>query len=268
MKGMIYLKYEEDKISRNDDKKSTGLIIAIAIAIIIVAAAAWFALSRLKSGGTGDMVSDMKSDLGSMYDDTKSDIKSDISSTTSDIKSDISSNTSNIKSEYNSAASSYNSNISSITSSGNTMPTGDNVSSVPYEKTFTLPCEGKILKAFSDKELVYSKTFGDMRLHSGVDIACKKGTSVSACGDGKIIGIDESSQYGTVVSLELSDGITAKYASLKDLKVKLGDKVKSGDILGVTTTVPAECNDEEHLHFEIYENGIATDPFETLNLNN
>ena len=256
MKGMIYLKYEEDHISRNDDKKSTGLIIAIAIAIIIVALAAWFALSRLNSGGMGDMVSDIKSELSSVYDDTKSDIKSEFNSLTSDIKS-----------EYNDLTSSYTSDITSITSSGSTMPTGDNVSSVPYEKTFTLPCEGKILKAFSDKELVYSKTFGDMRLHSGVDIACKKGTSVSACGDGKIIGIDESSQYGTVVSLELSDGITAKYASLKDLKVKLGDKVKSGDILGVTTTVPAECNDEEHLHFEIYKDGIATDPFEALNLN-
>ena len=250
------MKYEEDHISRNDDKKSTGLIIAIAIAIIIVALAAWFALSRLNSGGMGDMVSDIKSELSSVYDDTKSDIKSEFNSLTSDIKS-----------EYNDLTSSYTSDITSITSSGSTMPTGDNISSVPYEKTFTLPCEGKILKAFSDKELVYSKTFGDMRLHSGVDIACKKGTSISACGDGKIIGIDESSQYGTVVSLELSDGITAKYASLKDLKVKLGDKVKSGDILGVTTTVPAECNDEEHLHFEIYKDGIATDPFETLNLN-
>ena len=250
------MKYEEDHISRNDDKKSTGLIIAIAIAIIIVALAAWFALSRLNSGGMGDMVSDIKSELSSVYDDTKSDIKSEFNSLTSDIES-----------EYNDLTSSYTSDITSITSSGSTMPTGDNVSSVPYEKTFTLPCEGKILKAFSDKELVYSKTFGDMRLHSGVDIACKKGTSISACGDGKIIGIDESSQYGTVVSLELSDGITAKYASLKDLKVKLGDKVKSGDILGVTTTVPAECNDEEHLHFEIYKDGIATDPFETLNLN-
>ena len=250
------MKYEEDHISRNDDKKSTGLIIAIAIAIIIVALAAWFALSRLNSGGMGDMVSDIKSELSSVYDDTKSDIKSEFNSLTSDIKS-----------EYNDLTSSYTSDITSITSSGSTMPTGDNVSSVPYEKTFTLPCEGKILKAFSDKELVYSKTFGDMRLHSGVDIASKKGTSISACGDGKIIGIDESSQYGTVVSLELSDGITAKYASLKDLKVKLGDKVKSGDILGVTTTVPAECNDEEHLHFEIYKDGIATDPFETLNLN-
>ena len=250
------MKYEDDHFSRNYDKKSTGLIIAIAIAIIIIAAAAWFALSRLNSGDMGDMVSDIKSELGSVYDDTKSDIKSEFNSLTSDIKS-----------EYNDLTSSYTSNISSTTASDSTMPTGDNVSSVPYEKNFSLPCEGEILKNFSDKELVYSKTFGDMRLHSGIDIACKKGTSVSACGDGKIIGIDESSQYGTVVSLELADGITAKYASLKDLKVKLGDKVKSGDILGVTTTVPAECNDNEHLHFEIYKDGIATDPFETLNLN-
>ena len=118
MKGMIYLKYEEDNFSRNDNKKSTGLIIAIAIAIIIVAAAAWFALSRLNSGGMGDMVSDIKSELSSVYDDTKSDIKSEFNSLTSDIKS-----------EYNDLTSSYNSDISSNTSSGSTMPTAVGIAS-------------------------------------------------------------------------------------------------------------------------------------------
>lgn len=249
------MKYEEEKFSHDNDKKSTGLIIAIAVAIIIIAAAAWFALSRYNSGGMGDMVSDIKSEISSIYDDTKSDIKSDFNSLTSDIRS-----------EYNGLTSSYNDNVSSFIDTSMAAPTGDNVSSVPYEKNYSLPCEGEILKPFSDKELVYSKTFGDMRLHSGIDIKCKKGTAVSACGSGKIIGIDESSQYGTVVILELEEGLTVRYASLKDLKVKLSDTVKAGDILGSTSTVPAECNDEEHLHFEVYKNGIAVDPLEALEL--
>lgn len=248
------MKYEEEKFSHDNDKKSTGLIIAIAVAIIIIAAAAWFALSRYNSGGMGDMVSDIKSEISSIYDDTKSDIKSDFNSLTSDIRS-----------EYNDLTSSYNDNVSSFMDTS-MAPTGDNVSSVPYEKNYSLPCEGEILKPFSDKELVYSKTFGDMRLHSGIDIKCKKDTAVSACGDGKIIGIDESSQYGTVVILELEEGLTVRYASLKDLKVKLSDTVKAGDILGSTSTVPAECNDEEHLHLEVYKNGIAVDPLEALEL--
>ncbi len=256
------MKYEEDNVSSKGKGASTGLIIAIAVAIIIVAAAAWFALSRFNAGSTLDnAVSDMESDLAGIYDDTKSDINS----MRSDIMSDYDSFVSRIESEYNSMPSSYNSNVSSLMD-GATTPTGDNVSSVPYGKAYSKPIEGKILKQFSDKELIYSKTFGDMRLHSGIDIACEKGTSVSACGSGKIIGIDENSMYGTVVSIDLGDGLTAKYASLSDLKVKIGNKVSAGDILGKTATVPAECNDAEHLHFEVYKNGIAVDPFTALNL--
>lgn len=252
---MIILKYEED----NQKNSSTGLIIAIVVAIVIIIAAAWFALSRYNANnGMGDAVSDIKSNMGSMYED----IKSDVTSTVSDIVSDTESVVSRVESEYNDIVSSYNSSVSDIAE-----PTGDNVSSVPYSSAdFSKPTQGEILKNFSDKELQYSKTFGDMRLHSGIDIACDKGTAVSACGDGKILNIDESSQYGTVVTLELTGGLTAKYSSLEGLKVKVGDSVKAGDVLGVTATVPAECNDKEHLHFEVYKDGIAADPFEALNL--
>ena len=256
---MIILKYEED----NQKKSSTGLIIAIVVAIVIIIAAAWFALSRYNgNNGMGDAVSDIKSNMGSMYEDVISDVNSTVSDIASDIGDGINSVVSRVESEYDSTVSSYNSNVSDIAE-----PTGDNVSSVPYSSAdFSKPAEGEILKNFSDKELQYSKTFGDMRLHSGIDIACDKGTSVSACGDGKILNIDESSQYGTVVTLELTGGLTAKYSSLTNLKVKVGSTVKAGDVLGVTATVPAECNDKEHLHFEVYKDGIAVDPFEALNL--
>ncbi len=262
------MKYEEDNFSQNQKRTSTGLIISIAVAILIIAAAAWFALSRYDSGDALDgTVSDIKSNMGSMYEN----IKSDIDSFTSDMHSDFNTLTSDAESEYIDITSSYN-NVSGddfgMMNSGVTQPTGENVSSVPYSKAFSKPTEGDILKAFSDKELVYSKTFGDMRLHSGIDIACKNGTAISSCGDGKIIGIDESSQYGTVVSIDLGNGLTAKYSSLKELKFKAGDTVKAGDVLGITATVPAECNDQEHLHFEVFKNGIAVDPFSALELEN
>ena len=258
---MIFLNYEEDnfKNEQNEQNKSnTGLVIAIAVAILIVAAAAWFALSRFNGGDSLDgAVSDIKSNMGSMYEN----VKSDINSMVSDIGSDFNHLTSDIKSEYDGMTSSYN-NMS------DTLPTGDNVSSVPYSKIFAKPVEGKILKSFSDKELIYSKTFGDMRIHTGIDIECEKGTSVSACGDGKVISVDEGSQYGTVVSIDLGNELTAKYASLTDLKIKEGDLVKAGDILGVTGTVPAELGDKDHLHFEVLKNGVAVEPFEALSLKN
>ncbi len=261
--------YEENKHSNNNKNTTTGLIIAIAVAILVIALVAWFALKgRDNGGGMSDMVSDIKSDIASVYDDMKSDVESVVS----DVKSDISSTASDIESEYNSTVSSYNDTVSDVkselsTSSDATMPTEDKVSSVPYSKnTFTKPCEGEIIKDFSTEELQYSKTFGDMRLHSGIDIACKKGTSVSAAGNGKILTIEENSQYGNIVTLDLGNNMTAKYSSLDDIKVKEGDTVKAGDIIGVTATIPAECNDEDHLHFEVFKNGVAVAPFEELKL--
>ncbi len=256
------MNYEEDNFSSEQKNKNTGLVVAIIIAILIIAAAAWFALSRYNSGNNtlDDMVSDIKSNMGSMYEEGRSDINS----MTSDIVSDFDSVTSDIKSEYEDTASSYNDMASDNMSSA--LPTADNVSSVPYSNTHTKPVEGEIIKSFSNEELLYSKTFGDMRLHTGIDIACEKGTSVSACGDGKIINIDESGHYGTVLTLELGNGLIVKYSSLTDLQVKVGDTVNSGDIIGKTGIIPAECNDEDHLHLEVYKDDIPVDPFEALGL--
>ena len=51
---------------------------------------------------------------------------------------------------------------------------------------------------------------------------------------------------------------TANYAS--------GDKVRTGDILGVIGTVPCECADGFHLHLESYKDGVCVSPLSLLGL--
>ena len=131
---------------------------------------------------------------------------------------------------------------------------------------FTMPVQGEIIKGYSEKVLQYSATLGDMRIHTGLDIACEEGTSVSAAGNGKVTTVDESSTLGTVVTIEHDGGITTKYASLKDVKLKAGDTVSAGDIIGTVTAVPSECADQSHLHFEAYKNGHPADPLVALEL--
>lgn len=131
---------------------------------------------------------------------------------------------------------------------------------------FSMPVQGEIIKGYSEKELQYSATLGDMRIHSGIDIACEDGTSVSAAGDGKVLSVDESGALGTSVTLDHGNGITTKYAALKGVKVKSGEKVSAGDIIGTVTTVPSECADQSHLHFEVCKNGHSADPLYTLGL--
>lgn len=189
------------------------------------------------------------------------------------------------KNETDSSYSSHNSIIESssmpeISNPVTTEEAGKTVSDEPYSSgeatestqstdtsvVFSMPVQGEIIKGYSEKVLQYSATLGDMRIHTGLDIACEDGTSVSAAGDGKVTSVDESSTLGTVVTIEHNGGITTKYASLKGVKLKAGDSVSAGDIIGTVTAVPSECADQSHLHFEAYKNGHAADPLVALGL--
>ena len=88
----------------------------------------------------------------------------------------------------------------------------------------------------------------------------------SAAGSGSVLSVEESVSLGMVVTIDHGSGITAKYASIKDAKVKAGDKVAAGDIIGSVTSIPGECADQSHLHFEITKDGHSAEPLGTLGL--
>ena len=60
------------------------------------------------------------------------------------------------------------------------------------------------------------------------------------------------------------------YKSLnKEVKVKIGDKVRAGDVIGqVSETMAEEWNVGPHLHFEMIKNGVKVNPGDYLNLGN
>ncbi|MCQ2450059.1 MAG: M23 family metallopeptidase, partial [Clostridia bacterium] len=62
----------------------------------------------------------------------------------------------------------------------------------PAAPSYTLPLEGKIIKHHSDTALQYSATYGDLRLHNGVDIAAKSGATVIAADGGTVTAFEEN----------------------------------------------------------------------------
>ncbi|MBE6808501.1 MAG: M23 family metallopeptidase [Ruminococcaceae bacterium] len=235
---MMVLKYSESYSGRSK-KFGTGFYVLIACCLLIVGGASWFALSNYADDGKEPPVSSDRNN------------------------------------SYRQESSSYNENTTyeprepqlseSVAQSAEDVPyTSEEVKQ--ESQSFMMPVEGDIIKDYSAEQLQYSATYGDMRIHGGVDIACKNGTSVSACGNGSVKAIENSASFGTVVVIEHSNGITVRYSSLKDLQVKFGDKVKMGDIIGTVTTVPSECNDKEHLHIEATKNGKEVSPLEAMGL--
>ena len=129
------------------------------------------------------------------------------------------------------------------------------------------PLNGQVLTAFSVDKLVYDVTMDDWRVHDGVDISAKPGTTVLAACSGTVLAVENDPMMGTTVTIDHDGGYQTTYANLQaQPTVKAGDTVSAGQIIGaVGTTAKAESGQSPHLHFSVTKDGDAVDPDAFLN---
>lgn len=126
---------------------------------------------------------------------------------------------------------------------------------------FIMPVQGEIIADYSGSVPVKSKTMGDWRVHSGIDIKAEKGTAVVAPMGGKIIKASYDRLTGNTVTIEHGKGIESTIYNLESISVSEGDKVKSGDKIGtVGQSAVLEMSEEPHVHFEIRKDNKTTNP--------
>jgi murein DD-endopeptidase MepM/ murein hydrolase activator NlpD len=95
---------------------------------------------------------------------------------------------------------------------------------------------------------------GGRRSHKGIDIFAKKGTPVVAIADGVVTSRGKTPVGGKVLWLKSSKhNWTAYYAHLDKQKVKSGQYVKKGQVIGTVGNTGNARYTPSHLHF-----GIAT----------
>jgi murein DD-endopeptidase MepM/ murein hydrolase activator NlpD len=87
--------------------------------------------------------------------------------------------------------------------------------------------------------------------HTGVDFACKIGTPILAVADGKIANANWGKSYGKQVVMAVDDGWVI-YAHLNAVRVKPGQKVTKGQIIGESGNTGNSSG--PHLHFEMRDN--------------
>ena len=90
---------------------------------------------------------------------------------------------------------------------------------------------------------------GSKNSHTGQDYAVKVGTAVHAAADGIVFDDAPGFQFGTYVQIDHLNGFQTLYGHLSSKSVKVGDKVKAGQVIGKSgesgnVTGP-------HLHFEV-----------------
>ena len=122
--------------------------------------------------------------------------------------------------------------------------------------------DAEVLKDYTDSTLVYNATMKHWSTHQGVDFKAEVGTAVRAVFDGEVASVTTTTMRGTEVTVKHSNGFSTVYALLApSVPVKVGDKVKKGDVIGyVATTGYFEAADDPHLHFEVKREDKLVDP--------
>lgn len=97
------------------------------------------------------------------------------------------------------------------------------------------------------------------KMHQGMDFTAPTGTPIFATGDGVVRRADNTaSGYGNHIVIQHGYGYETLYGHLSKYKVKAGQRVKRGDIIGyIGSTGRSEA---PHLHYEVHKDGKPVNP--------
>lgn len=100
--------------------------------------------------------------------------------------------------------------------------------------------------------------YGGRRRHSGVDLKTKANDEIVAAFDGVVVASGPYFGYGNCIRIKHAYGLETLYSHQSKNFVKKGDKVKAGQVIGLTGRTGRATT--EHLHFEMSFGGRRLDP--------
>ncbi|MFK7907204.1 MAG: peptidoglycan DD-metalloendopeptidase family protein, partial [Chitinophagales bacterium] len=121
---------------------------------------------------------------------------------------------------------------------------------------FKMPTMGYVTSNFGPRR---------WRYHNGIDLKLQKGDPVLSMFEGKVRIAQYSRSYGYVVVVRHFNGLETLYAHLSKLKVKSGDKLTAGQVVGLGGSTGRSTGN--HLHLEVRYKGHPINPNELINFN-
>jgi murein DD-endopeptidase MepM/ murein hydrolase activator NlpD len=119
-----------------------------------------------------------------------------------------------------------------------------------------IPAEGSISSPYGKRE--NPKKSGVDEFHTGLDISARSGNPVRATADGIVSFSGWNGGSGNLVVLEHGFGFSTFYAHNRINAVKVGQKVKRGDVIGYVGSTGSSTG--PHVHYEIWKNGNPVNP--------
>ena len=131
------------------------------------------------------------------------------------------------------------------------------------DSEFIMPLDSFITSDFG-KARVYN---GSLKgYHSGTDFRAQVGTELIASNDGVIALVKKRFYSGGTVLIDHGQGIYTCYFHMSDFAVKEGEKVKKGQVIGLSGQSGRVTG--PHLHFAVRINGVQVDPLQFIELMN
>ncbi len=123
-------------------------------------------------------------------------------------------------------------------------------------KNFYVPLSGSVINGFNPENS-----------HFGVDIATDGDQIINATLEGTVVFAAWSINNGYCIGIQHEDGYYSIYKHNATLLKKEGDYVKAGEAIAILGR-SGNTEEVEHLHFELWHNGIAINPADYMNLIN
>jgi len=103
---------------------------------------------------------------------------------------------------------------------------------------------------------------GKRDFHKGVDFAGKMGSDIVSVATGVVTWSGDRYGYGNMVEVDHGNGYSTRYAHNSINLVKLGDKIKKGQVIAKMGSSGRSTG--PHVHFEVVKNGHVVDPMKHL----
>lgn len=118
-----------------------------------------------------------------------------------------------------------------------------------------MPVQGHLTSSFG---LRFHPVLGYSRMHKGLDYGAPMGSPIIAATDGTVNFAGWHGGHGNYVQLKQSASFGTGYAHMSRIAVRVGQRVRAGQILGYVGSTGLSTG--PHLHFEVFVNNVAVNP--------
>jgi hypothetical protein len=130
------------------------------------------------------------------------------------------------------------------------------IPSIKPVRSDKLPRSVKLLSGFGRRIHPIYKV---PRMHYGIDFTAPRSTPIQATGDGTIVRVEhKSTGYGKNVIIDHGYGYKTLYGHMSRIDVKVGEKVKRGQQIGLVGNTGAST--APHCHYEVHLRGDKVNP--------